>query len=79
MSEAEPLRLDVRPFHERGEEPFGAIMTAVDSLEPGQAFLLVNSFEPVPLLRVLGKRGFEARCEEVGPDEWHVLFTPPPR
>lgn len=79
MNAVDPLRLDVRPFHERGEEPFAAIMTAVDSLEPGQAFLLVNSFEPVPLLRVLGKRGFEAHSVEAGPDEWHVLFTPPPR
>lgn len=73
----EALKLDVRPYHERGEEPFAAIMQAVDSLAPGQPFLLINSFEPVPLLRVLGKRGFESRCEEIGPDEWHVLFTPP--
>lgn len=72
----EALKLDVRPYHERGEEPFAAIMQAVESLAPGQPFLLINSFEPVPLLRVLGKRGFESRCEEIGPDEWHVLFTP---
>lgn len=72
----EPLELDVRPYHERGEEPYAAIMTAVDSLEPGQPLRLINSFEPRPLLRVLRNRGFESRCEEVAPDEWHVLFTP---
>ena len=68
--------LDVRPFHERGEEPFDAIMQTVASLGPGQSFLLVNSFEPKPLIRVLGARGFECRCSEVASGEWHVLFTP---
>lgn len=68
--------LDVRPFHERGEEPFDAIMGAVEGLGPGQSLLLVNSFEPKPLFRVLGARGFEYRCSEVAPGEWHVLFTP---
>lgn len=76
MSLAEPLRFDVRPFHERGEEPFNAIMEKVQSLAPGQAFLLINSFDPVPLLRVMEKRGFDARSTEAAKDEWHVLFTP---
>lgn len=76
MNSIAPLRLDVRPFHERGEEPFAAIMDAVYSLAPGQPFLLINSFEPTPLIRVLDKRGFDARCDEKTKDEWHVLFTP---
>lgn len=76
MNVAEPLCLDVRPFHERGEEPFDAIMEKVASLAPGQAFLLINSFDPKPLLRVMEKRGFDARSSEVSANEWHVLFTP---
>lgn len=76
MATIDSVVLDVRPFHERGEEPFEAIMHAVASLSPGQSFLLVNSFEPKPLIRVLAKRGFECRCNEVTPGEWHALFTP---
>lgn len=68
--------LDVRPFHERGEEPFDAIMNAVGGLNPGQSLLLVNSFEPKPLIRVLGARGFACECTEVADGEWHALFTP---
>ncbi len=68
------LRLDVRPFHERGEEPYHAIMSAVDSLQPGQEFLLVNSFEPVPLYRVMDKRGFTHQTSEISEDEWHIVF-----
>lgn len=76
MNSFAPLRLDVRPFHERGEEPFDAIMSSIELLAPGQAFLLINSFKPTPLLRVLEKRGYDALCEEKNKDEWHVLFTP---
>lgn len=76
MSAAEPLELDVRPFHERGEEPFQAIMQKVESLAPGQPFLLINSFDPKPLLRVMDKRGFDFKSDEVAAGEWHVLFTP---
>lgn len=70
------LRLDVRPFHERGEEPYHAIMSAVDSLAPGQEFLLVNSFEPIPLYRVMDKRGYAHQSSEIAADEWHILFRP---
>ena len=68
------LRLDVRAFHERGEEPFNAIMSAVESLAPQQDLLLVNSFEPLPLYRVMEKRGFTHQTTEISPGEWHVLF-----
>ena len=68
------LALDVRPFHERGEEPFGAIMSAVESLQPDQEFLLVNSFEPIPLYRVMEKRGFTHQTSEISADEWHIVF-----
>lgn len=68
------LRLDVRPFHERGEEPFEAIMAAIASLAPDQEFLLVNSFEPVPLYRVMDKRGFAHETTEISADEWHIVF-----
>ena len=71
----EPAVLDVRPYHERGEEPFQAIMETVYGLEDGQEFLLINSFDPKPLIRVMHKRGFDATSCEVAPQEWHVLFT----
>lgn len=68
------VRLDVRPYHERGEEPFEAIMQAVESLDERGELLLVNSFEPRPLYRVMEKRGFTYRANEVADGEWHVLF-----
>ena len=69
--------LDVRTFHERGEEPFTAIMDAVDRLTQNQSLLLINSFEPVPLYAVMKRRGFAYHCSAEGPDEYHVFFSRP--
>jgi uncharacterized protein (DUF2249 family) len=72
------IELDVRPYHDRGEEPFNAIMAAVESLDENQQFLLVNSFEPKPLYAVLKKRGFSHKTMDMGNGEWRVLFTREP-
>lgn len=66
--------LDVRPLQERGEEPFSAIMEVSRQVPEGQAFLLLNNFEPVPLYDVLGMRGFEHWTESDAPDEWRIWF-----
>lgn len=71
----EDLVLDVREYHARGEEPFSAIMSAVSSLQPGQRFVLVNTFDPVPLYKVLGRQGFTSNTEQLAPDHWRITFT----
>jgi uncharacterized protein (DUF2249 family) len=53
-------------------EPFGDIMAALDSLDPGERLVLVNSFEPQPLYGVLEERGFDHEAEQVADNEWHV-------
>jgi uncharacterized protein (DUF2249 family) len=68
------VTLDVRAYHERGEEPFAAIMTAARDVGVGEHFILINSFEPVPLYGVLGNAGFEHKAEEIGPEEWRIDF-----
>lgn len=66
--------LDARPYQERGEEPFSAIMAAIRQVPVGQVFRLRNTFEPVPLYEVLSRRGFVATARQLGPDDWEVLF-----
>ena len=72
----EAALLDVRPYQRRHEEPYDAIMAAVEALVPGQSLLLVNTFEPTPLFRVMEKRGFSHACKCVAPEEYHIVFTP---
>lgn len=50
--------LDVREMLRAKEEPFGHIMTAVGSLGENDVLELHATFQPDPLLRVLGKQGF---------------------
>ncbi|MFC7045782.1 DUF2249 domain-containing protein [Halobacteriaceae archaeon GCM10025711] len=56
-------------------EPFGDIMAAVDDLDDDETLLLVNSFEPTPLLGVLGTKGYDTATEQVDEDEWHVYIA----
>ena len=74
VPEARLVRLDVREAIRRGEEPFGSIMAAVTDLGPDQVLLLRAPFEPVPLYRALGKRGFAHYTERRAADDWSVWF-----
>lgn len=74
-STPEPLVLDVRPIFARGETPCAAIDAATEQVRPGQAFVLLVPFEPVPLYTKLGRAGFvhlSSRCEDDG--TWRIEF-----
>ena len=68
------VSLDVRDAIRRGEEPFATIMAAVAELASDQALVLRAPFEPVPLYRVLGTRGFAHWTERHAADDWSVWF-----
>lgn len=58
------------------DEPFGAIMGALEDLDENESLLLINSFEPEPLYSVLADRGFIYETTQVETDEWHVKIEP---
>lgn len=66
--------LDVRPILESGSDPFKEIMETVTTLPEGYALELINSFEPVPLMKIMEKRGFVHSSEWSG-DIIHVFFA----
>lgn len=57
------LVLDVRPDLSSGKDPFQKIMQALSSLPPEKVLLIINTFEPLPLINILKKRGFEYYTE----------------
>lgn len=73
------FHLDVRPVLEAGGEPFQAIMGAAHKVLPGERLVLEAPFEPLPLYRVMSKKGFEAWCEQID-EHYRVHFyrTPHP-
>lgn len=66
--------LDVRPVIETGKDPLHVIIGKVNSLETGQVLRIINSFEPTPLVHLLGKQGFVAFVDTIGPELVHAYF-----
>jgi uncharacterized protein (DUF2249 family) len=68
------VELDVRDDLRSGREPFGRIMSAVEALKETEVLRIRATFEPLPLFRVLGKRGFSHETASHAPDDWSVWF-----
>ncbi|HZY30253.1 MAG TPA: DUF2249 domain-containing protein [Candidatus Methylomirabilis sp.] len=68
------VTVDVREDIRQGREPFEKIMAAVDQLQPDEALLLINSFEPRPLYRVMAQSGFTHCTEQTAAGDWKVYF-----
>ncbi|GAB6190053.1 hypothetical protein JCM30566_17960 [Marinitoga arctica] len=64
--------LDVRTMQ---VDPFDIIIKKAYSLNPGEGFVLVQTFVPTPLINMLDGMGFDAKVEQVGPYEVKVYFT----
>lgn len=74
-AEREPASVvDVREDLRAGGEPFEKIMAAALQAQAGDVFMVRAIFEPQPLYKVLGSRGFEAWPERVAEDDWKVYF-----
>lgn len=58
-------RLDVRPVLARGEEPFALIMQALEEMPTGNVLALETPFDPAPLHRVMGGKGYAHATTEI--------------
>ena len=67
--------IDVRQDIDSGQDPFSKIMKEVDALAKGEVLLLINSFEPIPLIRILSKKGFKTEVQEVSDNEVYIYIT----
>ncbi len=59
LNEDNLFELDVRPVLASGKDPFGQIMERLKTILEGQTLKITNTFEPVPLINILRKQGFE--------------------
>lgn len=66
--------LDVRPVIESGNDPFNLIIKTVKQIPQAGILKLVNSFEPVPLIPILTKQGFEYYVETVSDNLVNTYF-----
>jgi uncharacterized protein (DUF2249 family) len=68
------IELDVRPVIETGKDPLTIILQNVKTLETGSVLKIINTFEPTPLMHLLGKQGFESYAETVSDELVNTYF-----
>mgnify|MGYP000902438346 FL=1 len=68
--------LDVRPILEKGTDPFQMIMAEMETLQPGTILLIINTFEPIPLINVLKSKGFDSVTVRPEPGVVHTYMLP---
>ncbi|MBS1943632.1 MAG: DUF2249 domain-containing protein [Bacteroidetes bacterium] len=68
------MELDVRPILNGGKDPFNLILGKVKALPAGHALKLINDFEPIPLIQLLGKQGFQSYNQVIDGNTYHTWF-----
>lgn len=74
ISVTDIVTLDIRAVIESGKDPLNLILKAVKQLQLGQVIKLINSFEPVPLVLLLEKQGFESYIETINENLVNTYF-----
>ena len=67
--------VDVREQLSKGTDPFNLIMKNLDGISIGQTLLLINSFEPFPLIRILKEKGYKISVSRKQPDLVYTYIT----
>ncbi|GAA0492089.1 hypothetical protein GCM10008986_17910 [Salinibacillus aidingensis] len=68
------VEVDVREDIRLNKEPFHKIMNAIKNLEEGQGLILHAPFKPIPLFKVLDRKGFDHEEEKLEKKHWKVTF-----
>ena len=70
MSKLKTITLDVRPILDSGVDPFKEIMAKLKEMNSDEELLIINTFEPIPLLNILKDKGYQ--YETIRPTEGEV-------
>ena len=57
--------LDVRPVLASGTDPLNIILEKIKSIQAGQILKIINTFEPIPLIKMLEKKGFATYTDNI--------------
>ena len=68
------INFDVRAMLAEGNDPLKSIQQKVKSLHPGEVLVIVNNFEPVPLIKLLEKQGFQTYVNFIDQDTIETYF-----
>ncbi len=66
--------LDVRSMLSEGQDPLSLIQQTVKQLQAGHVLQIINTFEPVPLIKLLERQGYEAHVDAMKADLVETYF-----
>lgn len=68
------IDFDVREILASGKDPLNPILEKVKSIQTGEALKIINTFEPVPLIKMLEKKGFVTYADVISNDLVETYF-----
>ena len=71
---AQIIDFDVRELLASGKDPLSLILEKIKSVKPGEALKVINTFEPVPLIKMLEKQGFDVYADNMSSDLVETYF-----
>lgn len=74
LAKGQVIDFDVREILASGKDPLNPILEKVKAVQTGHALKIINTFEPVPLIKMLEKKGFDTYVDVMGPDRVETYF-----
>lgn len=74
LSKEQIIDFDVRELLASGNDPLKLILDKIKSIKAGQALKVINTFEPVPLIIMLEKKGFQVYADVINSDLVETYF-----
>lgn len=68
------IDFDVRDLLASGKDPLTLILDKIKTVLSGQALKIINTFEPVPLIKMLEKQGFVVYTDAISDDLIETYF-----
>lgn len=68
------IELDVRPILNNNQDPLNEILQTINSADQNEVVKIINSFEPIPLIELLKKLGFEYYVEVINETQTNTYF-----
>lgn len=68
------IDFDVRQELAAGKDPLNLILDKIKTVHAGEALKIINTFEPVPLIMMLKKQGFEVYADVISNDLVETYF-----
>ncbi len=68
------IPFDVREMLASGNDPLKMIQQKVKGLKQGEVLQIINTFEPVPLIKLLEKQGFKSHVDFISSDRIETYF-----